>query len=119
MGGCPGEGNRAGRIGALLVGYHNRAGDDGPLRYAGRVGTGFTDAELGRLSGALDPLVIDDCPFDPPPPRVDLARGPTWVRPELVAELAFAEWTGDGRLRHPSYLGLRVDKAAAEVTRDP
>jgi bifunctional non-homologous end joining protein LigD len=114
----PGEGNRSGRIGALLVGYHDRAGDGGPLRYAGRVGTGFTDVELGRLATALDPLVIDDCPFDPPPPRLDIARGPTWVRPELVAELAFAEWTSDDRLRHPSYLGLRTDKSAADVTRD-
>jgi bifunctional non-homologous end joining protein LigD len=114
----PGEGNRSGRIGALLVGYHDRAGDGGPLRFAGRVGTGFTEAELTRLGSLLGALRIDDCPFDPPPPRPELARGPTWVRPELVAELAFAEWTGDGRLRHPSYLGLRNDKAADDVTRD-
>jgi bifunctional non-homologous end joining protein LigD len=114
----PGEGNRAGRIGALLVGYHDRAGDGGPLRYAGRVGTGFTEAELARLSAALGPLETDACPFDPPPPRPDIARGPTWVRPDLVAELAFAEWTGDDRLRHPSYLGLRTDKSATDVTRD-
>lgn len=113
----PGEGGRAGRIGALLVGYHDQEGDGGPLRYAGRVGTGFTEAELARLGGLLAPLAIDDCPFDPPPPRPDIARGATWVRPELVAELAFAEWTGDGRLRHPSYLGLRTDKPATEVTR--
>ncbi|MFP5256207.1 MAG: non-homologous end-joining DNA ligase [Acidimicrobiia bacterium] len=115
----PGEGNRTGRIGALLVGYHERAGDGGPLRFAGRVGTGFTDAELRRLERALGPLATDECPFDPPPPRAELRRGPRWVRPELVAELAFGEWTADGRLRHPSYLGLRRDKAAADVTRDP
>ena len=113
----PGEGGRRGQIGALLVGYHDAAGDDGPLRFAGRVGTGFTDSELDRLQGLLDPLTTDQCPFDPPPPRPDLARGATWVRPELVAELAFAEWTSDGRLRHPSYLGLRADKAANDVTR--
>ena len=113
-----GEGGRAGRIGALLVGYHDRAGDGGPLRFAGRVGTGFTEAELARLAGILEPLTVDECPFDPPPARADIAKGATWVRPELVAELAFAEWTGDGRLRHPSYLGLRYDKAAADVTRD-
>lgn len=112
----PGEGNREGRLGALLVGYHDRAGDGLPLRFAGRVGTGFTDAELGRLATLLAPLAIDDCPFDPPPPRADLVRGPHWVRPELVAELAFAEWTGEGRLRHPSYLGLRTDKPASDVT---
>ncbi len=114
-----GEGNRSGRIGALLVGYHDQAGDGGPLRFAGRVGTGFTDAELRRLEGLLAPLATDDCPFDPPPPRAELRRGPRWVRPELVAELAFGEWTSDGRLRHPSYLGLRDDKAAADVTREP
>lgn len=114
----PGEGTRGGRIGALLVGYHDHAGDGGPLRFAGRVGTGFTEAELRRLADLTGPLVTDECPFDPPPPRADLVRGATWLRPELVAELAFAEWTGDGRLRHPSYLGLRDDKAAAEVTRD-
>lgn len=114
----PGEGTRNGRIGALLVGYHDRAGDGGPLRFAGRVGTGFTEAELQRLAARAAPLVTDECPFDPPLPRPELQRGPTWLRPELVAELAFAEWTGDGRLRHPSYLGLRDDKAAADVTRD-
>ncbi len=115
----PGEGNRQGRLGALLVGHHDVAGDDGPLRFAGRVGTGFRDAELARLADLLADLETDRCPFDPPPPRTDLLRGPVWVRPELVAELAFAEWTGEGRLRHPSYLGLRTDKDARDVTRDP
>jgi bifunctional non-homologous end joining protein LigD len=114
----PGEGSRGGRIGALLVGYHDQPGDGGPLRFAGRVGTGFTEAELARLGARAADLVTDDCPFDPPPPRADLVRGPVWLRPELVAELAFAEWTSDGRLRHPSYLGLRDDKAATDVTRD-
>jgi bifunctional non-homologous end joining protein LigD len=114
-----GEGNRSGRIGALLVGYHDAPGDGGPLRYAGRVGTGFSEAELARLAGILAPLAVDECPFDPRPPKGDLVRGATWVRPELVAELEFGEWTNDGRLRHPSYLGLRDDKSAADVTRDP
>lgn len=114
----PGEGGRAGRLGALLVGYHEVADDGRPLRFAGRVGTGFTEAELGRLAALLGPLATDVCPFDPPPPRADLVRGARWVRPDLVAELAFAEWTDDGRLRHPSYLGLRTDKPAGEVTRD-
>ncbi len=114
----PGEGNRGGHIGALLVGYHDRAGDGGPLRFAGRVGTGFSQAELTRLAALAASLVADECPFDPPLPRAEMLRGPTWLRPELVAELEFAEWTGDGRLRHPSYLGLRTDKAAADVTRD-
>ena len=114
----PGEGTRDGHIGALLVGYHDRAGDGGPLRFAGRVGTGFSQTELRRLAELTGSLVTDECPFDPPLPRAELLRGPTWLRPELVAELEFAEWTGDGRLRHPSYLGLRDDKAAPDVTRD-
>lgn len=113
----PGEGNRTGRIGALLVGFHPAPGD-GPLTFAGRVGTGFNEAELQRLGRLCADLATDDCPFDPPPPRAEMRRGPRWVRPELVAELEHAEWTGDGRLRHPSYLGLRDDKPATEVTRD-
>lgn len=114
----PGEGNRSGRIGALLLGYHDRPGDP-VLRYAGRCGTGFREAELVRLAHELAPMAEDACPFDPPPPRPDLARGARWVRPELVVQVAYGEWTGDGRLRHPSYLGQRTDKPAAEVTRDP
>ncbi|MEO7573481.1 MAG: non-homologous end-joining DNA ligase [Acidimicrobiales bacterium] len=113
----PGEGTRTGRIGALLVGFHDEPGD-GPLTFAGRVGTGFKEAELLRLGRLFEDLDSDECPFDPPPPRAEILRGPRWLRPELIAELEFAEWTGDGRLRHPSYLGLRDDKAASEVTRD-
>ncbi len=114
----PGEGNRTGRIGALLVGYHDAPGDGGQLRFAGRVGTGFKDAELTRLGALFTDLATDECPFDPPPPRAEILRGPRWLRPELVAELEFGEWTHDDRLRHPSYLGLRDDKAASEVTKD-
>lgn len=113
----PGEGTRSGRIGALLVGYHDVRGHDGPLRYCGRVGTGFTEADLQRLSSLADPLTTDVCPFDPPPPRPDLARGPTWLEPELVVQVAYGEWTPDDRLRHPAYLGLRTDTAAGDVTR--
>jgi bifunctional non-homologous end joining protein LigD len=115
----PGEGNREGRLGALLVGVHDAPGDGGPLRYAGRVGTGYSTAELARLADQLRPLETDEGPFDPPPPRPDGRRGATWVRPELVAEVAYGEWTSDHRLRHPSYLGLRFDKDADQVTRDP
>jgi bifunctional non-homologous end joining protein LigD len=114
----PGEGNREGRLGALLVGVHDAPGDGSPLRYAGRVGTGFSDTTLKVLAERMAARETDECPFDPPPPRVDIRRGATWVRPELVAEIAYGEWTSDHRLRHPSYLGLRTDKDADQVTRE-
>jgi bifunctional non-homologous end joining protein LigD len=88
-----------------------------PLRYVGKVGTGFTMRELDRLAGLLEPLATVDCPFDPPPPR-PIARLARWVRPELVAEIEFGEWTSDGVLRHPAYLGLRDDKAPTDVVRE-
>jgi bifunctional non-homologous end joining protein LigD len=96
----PGEGRRRERIGALLVGIE----DDGGLRYAGRVGTGFTDAELQRLAGVLRER--DSSPFQAgaQPPR-----GAVFVEPERVAEVEFSEWTSDGMLRHPSYKGLREE----------
>jgi bifunctional non-homologous end joining protein LigD len=112
----PGEGGRSGRLGALLVGVHDRPG--GTLRYAGRVGTGFSTTELDRLARRFGPLEADRCPFDPPPPRADLVRGARWIRPEVVAQVAFGEWTGDGRLRHPSYLGERTDVEPTEVVRE-
>jgi bifunctional non-homologous end joining protein LigD len=108
----PGAGNRAGRLGALLVGYH----DDGALRFAGRVGSGFTDTELTDLGARLDALAHDRDPFTPSLTRAD-APGARFVRPELVVEVAWGDWTPDGRLRHPSYLGRRFDKDASEVTR--
>jgi bifunctional non-homologous end joining protein LigD len=110
-----GEGNREGRLGSLLVGYHEVAGD-GVLRYAGRVGSGFTSPELDRMARRLAPLAIDDCPFDPPPPALH-ARGAQWVRPEVVVEIAYGEWTVEGRLRHPVYLGERTDVDADAVVR--
>lgn len=117
----PGEGGRSGRLGSILVGYYGRD-DDEPedrdrLRYAGKVGTGFSAGELARLGSLLDDLASDDCPFDPPPPR-PVARLARWVRPELVAEITFAEWTPAGTLRHPSYLATREDKAPRDVVRE-
>jgi bifunctional non-homologous end joining protein LigD len=108
----PGEGRRRERIGALLVGVYE---PDGAFRYAGRVGTGFSDAELDRLAGLLGPLQREDSPFDAgerPP------RGAIFVEPKLVVEVEFSEWTKAGSLRHPSYKGLREDKDAREVVRE-
>jgi bifunctional non-homologous end joining protein LigD len=112
-----GEGSRASHFGALLVGYHAPEVKGSPLRYAGRVGTGFNEAELTRLLGLLNGLEDDVCPFDPEPPRPVLLHG-HWVRPELVVEVEFAEWTKDGILRHPAYIGQRSDKSAEKVVRE-
>jgi bifunctional non-homologous end joining protein LigD len=98
-------------LGALLVGYF----EDDRLRYAGKVGTGFTRATLRELSARLAPLVRETPAFEP---TKGLPRAATWVQPELVAQIGFMEWTPDGRLRHPSFLGLRFDKAAREVVRE-
>jgi DNA ligase D-like protein (predicted ligase) len=98
-------------LGALLVGHFE--GDR--LRYAGKVGTGFTRATLRALSEQLAPLVRETSPFEP---EKAIPRAATWVEPELVAQIAFMEWTSDGRLRHPSFLGLRIDKPAREVVRE-
>ena len=108
----PGAGNRSGRLGALLVGYY----DGGALRFAGRVGSGFSDSELDDLGAHLAAIAVDDDPFEPRLKRID-APGARFVRPELVVEVAWGDWTPDGRLRHPSYLGRRFDKDASEVTR--
>jgi bifunctional non-homologous end joining protein LigD len=97
----PGAGKRTDRIGALLVGVE----EDGALRYAGRVGTGFTEAELDRLAKLLERR--DDSPFAPGPAKPP--KGAVFVHPTRVAEVEFTEWTGDGMLRHPSYKGLREE----------
>jgi bifunctional non-homologous end joining protein LigD len=111
----PGEGNRSGHLGALLLGCHRRPGH---LDWVGNVGTGFSFAELTRLGARLNDLAVDTCPFDERPigPKLRAAR---WVRPELVVQCEFGAWTTDGKLRHASYLGERTDKLAAEVTCDP
>jgi bifunctional non-homologous end joining protein LigD len=104
------QGSRAG-LGALLIGYH----EDGALRYAGKVGTGFNQSTLRDLRGRLDRLERDDTPFDR---GAALPRQAHWVEPRLVAQIGFAEWTGDRRLRHPRYLGLREDKRPRDVVRE-
>ena len=98
-------------FGALLVGYF----EGGRLSYAGKVGTGFDQATLRDLGARLRKLERDDPPFVDVHP---IPRGTHWVEPELVGQIAFTEWTRDGRLRHPRYLGLRTDKAAREVVRE-
>ena len=99
-------------LGALLLGYYS----DGDFLYAGKVGTGFTRETLADLAGTLRPLRRDDPPFG----NADAIkeRGVTWVEPKLVAQIGFTEWTRYGRLRHPRFLGLRVDKAAGKVVRE-
>ena len=87
------------------------------MRYAGRVGTGFNEAELQRLLALLNDIGDRDCPFDPEPPR-PVTRRAHWVRPELVVEVEFGEWTRDAILRHPAYVGQRVDKDARDVVRE-
>ncbi len=107
----PGKGGRAGHVGALLLGYHDA---DGDLRYAGKVGTGFTEAELDRLDALLGPLERDANPFT----GTGVPREAHFVEPSQVAEVRFAEWTDSGRIRHPAYFGLRDDKRAADVVRE-
>ena len=97
-------------LGALLVGYY----EGKRLRYAGKVGTGFTRATLEDLQQRLEPLGRDASPFADEVKE----RSVSWVVPELVAQVGFSEWTGDGRLRHPRFLGLREDKPAREVVRE-
>ncbi|WP_433189170.1 non-homologous end-joining DNA ligase [Actinoallomurus sp. CA-150999] len=109
----PGAGRRADLIGSLSLGVY----DGDRLRYAGNVGTGFTEADLRDMAARLAPLARDEEPFDPPAPR-EVARRAHWVRPALVGEVAFGEWTPDGVLRHPSWRGLRPDKQPREVHRE-
>ena len=113
------EGSRH-RIGALLLGYYT---PEGKLIYAGRVGTGMPVAELERLWQRLQPFVVDKMALAQPPPRGTRFGSPLvlsrvhWVRPEMVVEVSYVEWTPDGLLRHVVYLGERQDKLAIEVRR--
>jgi DNA ligase D-like protein (predicted ligase) len=104
------QGGRVG-LGALLLGYYE--GED--LVYAGKVGTGFDTSLLLELRGRLDAIEVTKPPFTRATGLPRLAR---WVRPELVVQVAFTEWTGHGKLRHPRLLGLRIDKRPDEVARE-
>jgi bifunctional non-homologous end joining protein LigD len=103
------QGSRTG-FGALLVGYY----EGGKLRYAGKVGTGYDDALLRELGARLARMERRTSPFASAP-RV---KGVHWVSPRLVGEVGFTEWTREGRLRHPRFLGLRSDKSARQVRRE-
>lgn len=109
----PGEGRRSKQLGALLVGYFEQDGGKPVLRYAGKVGTGFTERDLAALTARLAPLEREQSPFGagPKPPK-----GARFVEPQLVAEVEYREMTAEGMLRHPAYKGLREDKPADEVS---
>lgn len=107
----PGDGRRAGMIGALLLGAHTA---DGRLAYLGKVGTGFTDAMLRDLQARLEPLARPDNPFDTPIPRED-TRAVHWTTPTLVGEVEYRIVSPDGRLRHAAWRGLRSDKTPDQV----
>jgi bifunctional non-homologous end joining protein LigD len=108
-----GRGERSGSLGALLLGIPS----DGGLQYAGKVGTGFDADARTELLRVLTPLARKTSPFDGPLPKAE-AAGAHFVRPSVVGEVAFGEWTGNGHLRHTSWRGLRPDKSTAEVVRE-
>ena len=112
LGYTPGEGHREWAFGALILGYYE--GEE--IRYAGKVGTGFDDACLAMLMAKMAPMVVGESPYDADLPK-DL-RGSTWLSPGIVVQTAFQKWTEDGRLWHPSFLKVRDDKNAKDVTRD-
>jgi bifunctional non-homologous end joining protein LigD len=107
-----GEG-RAVELGALLVGVY----EDGALRYAGKIGAGFTNASRAELLAAVAPLAAPDPPFAPPPPRA-AARNAQWLRPELVIRAEFAGWTSDGLVRQAAYKGIELEKDPRKVIRE-
>jgi bifunctional non-homologous end joining protein LigD len=114
----------SGIIDALLVGYY----DDSGLRFAGKVRAGFVPHLRREIAKTLTPLHTDQCPFvDLPNSKsdrwgggvtVDEMREMQWVKPKLVAQIRFVEWTAEGRLRHAAFLGMRKDKSAREVGRE-
>jgi len=110
----PGQGNRTGQVGSLLIGVNDASG----LVYAGHVGTGFSVETLRMLGGRLAPLRRPDSPFDGPVPP-EHARTAVWVEPRLVIDVTFDRWTRAGRMRAPVYKGLRDDKDPADVIREP
>lgn len=111
--------NSRAHFGALLLGvYSDAAGPTGPARgltYVGHVGTGFDERELTRVMARLEPIETTSCPFAVRPTTNEV---PHWAQPKLVAQVKFSEWTADGILRHPVYLGLRDDKRPEDIRRE-
>jgi bifunctional non-homologous end joining protein LigD len=108
----PGKGHLERHLGSLLVGYHDTPG--GPLRYAGRVGSGIDEATRAGLETALASLRRDTAPFEDPPRAPDAS----WVEPQLVVQVEFAEWTSVGSLRAPRFKGTRDDVEPDDVVRE-
>jgi bifunctional non-homologous end joining protein LigD len=104
---------KAVELGALLVGVY----EDGALRYAGKVGAGFTDNSRAELLAIVAKLAADAPPFAAPPPRA-AARGANWLRPDLVIRAEFAGWTGDGLVRQAAYKGIELEKDPRQVIRE-
>jgi bifunctional non-homologous end joining protein LigD len=107
-----GNGRLAGRLGSLLVGYHEEPG--GALHYAGRVGSGLDEARRAHLEALLATRARPTSPFESTPRLPD----PQWVEPDVVVEVAFQNWTGAGMLRAPRFRGVRDDKLALDVVRE-
>ncbi|HEX5587173.1 MAG TPA: non-homologous end-joining DNA ligase [Acidimicrobiia bacterium] len=107
-----GNGRLAGRLGSLLVGYHDP--DTAELRYAGRVGSGIDERQRQRLEALLEPRAREESPFV----RTPRLPSPRWVEPEIVVDVRFHEWTSAGVLRAPRFRGIRDDKVAADVVRE-
>ena len=105
------QGKRVG-LGALLIGYYD--GDD--FAFAGKIGTGFDTKQLLDLRTRLDALAVEAAPFTK---GKGLPRHGHWVRPEIVVQIGFIEWTVHGKLRHPRLLGVRTDKNPRDVVREP
>jgi bifunctional non-homologous end joining protein LigD len=111
-----GGGRRAGTFGSLVLAVN----EGGELRYVGNVGTGFDDAEIGKLLALLEPLRRDLPPFPVEPKLPRVRKGDVhWVEPRVIVQVRFGEWTHDGHLRHPAYLGIRDDKSPEEVELEP
>lgn len=114
-GSTTGKGHRSDTLGALLLGYHEKGERD--LRYAGRVGTGMGDELLTMIAGKLASLETDQSPFASEADHL-IPKDVRWMRPELVVEVRFSNWTADGQLRHPVLIGLRPDKDPADVLKE-